>query len=461
MKTIPSIVLTYLQHYAPKGNLIGYWLTKDREYNVLVLYQRDGEFWFDLAAFPEIVGHWGHQLSGRDYSLKDIKSSIDSGFCGADEQTKERLRILINRIENGLDIEEILAVCQKACDPSGALEPHKPRLTLRGPSLTSDGQYRNISALVNALADENSEIAVQSAQKLAAMGITEDDGPLFARDALLSFRKRQTKANRLIQTAPAVPIFSDSAKREEIGIPPKPPSPNITELKEEGIQSQPMRAALAYVLMLLGCPALVLALGVVYGAALTAGKFDYLWAFFIACGIWGFFVGVVKLCRFKHPRIVFIFAILTALGVLLWGHYVDYDWQAKDALYQRVQYNVIPRGRWVPGTHKYRVFQPDELAQYPQEWKKLNRDELYVQYLRWTLQDERAGGFFDHLRVRAKEGVVTPRFGKWPTSFRAGFWVWWAWAVHAFLFFAAALLSAAASFMERDKRENLSKLLRN
>ncbi|MBI5445432.1 MAG: hypothetical protein HY900_29985 [Deltaproteobacteria bacterium] len=91
------------------------------------------------------------------------------------------------------------------------------------------------------------------------------------------------------------------------------------------------------------------------------------------------------------------------------------------------------------------------MERYPQEWKKLKREELYERYIKRALADERAGGFLGHLQVRAKRGVVTPPYGKRLASYRGGFWVWWAWAVHAFLFAVAALLSAAAAFMERER----------
>lgn len=191
MNSIPTTVSTYLQDHAPKGDLIGYWLDKNREYNVLMLHRRDGEFLFSVSAFPEVVGHWGHQLSGGELGIEAMKRQLDYGLWDVDEAVKERVGMIIDRLENGLGIDEIIAACRKVCDPRGLLEPFKPSLPLRGPQLTSEGQFRTISALVNGLADENPELANESAHKLAAMGITEDAGPLFARDALLRFRKQQ------------------------------------------------------------------------------------------------------------------------------------------------------------------------------------------------------------------------------------------------------------------------------
>lgn len=191
-------------------------------------------------------------------------------------------------------------------------------------------------------------------------------------------------------------------------------------------------------------------LGIVYGEALSVGKPDYLWATMIACVIWFFFVGVVKLCRFDRVTTVFVLSLLTSAGVLAWGHYVNYDWNAKAGLYQAVQKGSNPRGQWVVGTRTYRRVPPEEMEQFPAEWKTLGRDELYVRYLRRVLQEDDAGGFFDHLRARAKTGIVSGPTRKFAASHRAGFWMWWAWSVHALLFFAASLLSAAASLMQRE-----------
>lgn len=442
MSIIPPSVSTYLQDYAPEGWLIAYWLDKNREYNVLVLYQKDGEYRFSIGAFPEVVGHWGHQLTGGDYNIEEIKDLLGHGLWDADEVMKERLRSLTYRIESGWEIDDILSSYRK-------IEPFKPNLPHRGPHLSNEGQYRTITALVNAISDENMAIASETARKLASMGLTEDDGPLFVRNALLKFRKRKSRDVSKPNGHTAPP--PSETKKETI---PSRSAPSVTTKRRiESVRQQLARTFPAYALMLTGSPLLILVLGVIYGSSLTSGKEDYLWVLFIACGIWGFFAGVVKLCRFKHPGAVFTFALLTALGVLSWGHYVDYDWQAKEVLYQRVHNDIIPRGRWVPGTKTYRAFQPEEIESYPSEWKKLERNELYVQYLRRTLRDDRADGFLDHLRVRAKEGFVTPPHGKWPASYRGGFWVWWAWGVHAFLFFVAALLSAASSFMESNSNK--------
>ncbi len=190
MINIPKTVSTYFHDHAPKGSLIGYWVDKRNEYNVLILYLRDGEFRFSVGAFPEVVGHWGHQLTGGDYNLEETKGQLDYGFWDADEPTMDRIRTLIGHIETGISMDGLLTDHRALCDPYGIFESFKPLEPHRGPRLTNVGQYRAVSILVQALADDNSAIAGEAARKLAAMGITENEGPLFARNALQIFRKK-------------------------------------------------------------------------------------------------------------------------------------------------------------------------------------------------------------------------------------------------------------------------------
>jgi hypothetical protein len=191
MNAIPGTVSTYLHDHAPKGRLIGYWLDVNREYNVLILYRRDGEFRFSVGAFPAVVGHWGHELTGGDYSLEETGRQLDYGFWNADEALKDRVRTLIARLEQHLEADDILAECRAVCDPQGRFDPSEPAGPRRGPDLRHEAQFRVVSALANALAGEDPALAEASARKLASMGITENDGPLFARNALLTFRKRR------------------------------------------------------------------------------------------------------------------------------------------------------------------------------------------------------------------------------------------------------------------------------
>lgn len=193
MSNLPNTVSTYYHDYAPKGYLIAYWLDQRREYNILVLYQRDDKCRFSVGAFPEVVGHWGHQLTGGDYSLEEIKGQLDYGFWEADEPTIDRIRALIGHLESGLNMDRMLADYRELCDPYDVFKAFKHLTPRRGPRLTNDGQYRTVSVLVQALADANTAIAAEAAQKLVSMGITENDGPLFARNALLMFRKKARK----------------------------------------------------------------------------------------------------------------------------------------------------------------------------------------------------------------------------------------------------------------------------
>lgn len=196
MNNIPTTVSTYLHDYAPKGNLIDYWLDKRNEYNVLVLYQCDGKFRFSVGAFPKVVGHWGHQLMGGDYNLEEVKGQLDCGFWDADEATIDRIKALIGHIETGLSRDEMQTDYRALCDPYDVFKFFKPLEPHRGPHLTNEGQYRTVSVLVKALSDENSTLAGEAIQKLASIGITENEGPLFARDALSGFRKKQGKVPR-------------------------------------------------------------------------------------------------------------------------------------------------------------------------------------------------------------------------------------------------------------------------
>ena len=232
-------MLTYFRDHSPKGDFIAYWPDKNHEYNVLILYQREGEYRFSLEVFPEVVSHWSHQISGWTCAIGEIKEQLDRGLRDTSERTKERVRVLVEHIENGLGIDDIISACRQEYDPRGVLKPFKPSLPFRGPRLTSEGQYRTVLILANALADDDLEIAGESVRKLAAMGITEDDGPLFARNALLSFRKRQASAARLTPTASAAATSPDSAERKEKSIPSEPfiralaRIPNVKPAKED------------------------------------------------------------------------------------------------------------------------------------------------------------------------------------------------------------------------------------
>jgi hypothetical protein len=78
-------------------------------------------------------------------------------------------------------------------DPRG-YEDYRPRRPWERPRpspFRHEAQYERIRALVAGLADPNLEKARQSVQKLATMGVTEDQGPLFAREALWLFRKHR------------------------------------------------------------------------------------------------------------------------------------------------------------------------------------------------------------------------------------------------------------------------------
>jgi hypothetical protein len=197
---IPGTVLTYLRDHAPKGDPIGYWLDKQRYYNVLILHRNDGEFSFSVGAFPETVGHWGHELTGGVCGVADLKRQLDCGFWEADAAVRERAAMLIEQIESGVGIDAMIALCRAVCDPGGVLECFKPRLPLHGPRLTNEGQFHSVAGLVQALADGNAQLAAASAGKLAAMGINENDGPLFAREALRKYRKRREKTVNSAQT---------------------------------------------------------------------------------------------------------------------------------------------------------------------------------------------------------------------------------------------------------------------
>ena len=190
MPRIPSIVSDYLYYHAPPGDLIGYWFSAEREYNVVVLYRRNDEYRFSVGAFPEVVGHWGHQLTGGDYDAAEMAQLLRDGFWGADEAMKERMRLLVDRIENHAGIEDMVARCRAIHKPHGASNPPLPVEPRRGPRLTTEAQFRVVSSLVTALADADPAIAAEAAAKLGARGITENGGPLFARDALLKFRKK-------------------------------------------------------------------------------------------------------------------------------------------------------------------------------------------------------------------------------------------------------------------------------
>lgn len=196
MITVPGTVSTYLHDYAPKGRLIAYWRDASREYSVLVLYRHDGEFRFSVGAFPEVVGHWGHQLEGGDYSLEETQRQLDCGFWGADEPLKERVRTLVARLMNHEDAGDILAECRAVCDPQGRFDPPGPPELHQGPNFRYEGEFRVIAALVQDLRNENHARAEEAVLELATMGISENHGPLFARNALLAWRKRQAGSRR-------------------------------------------------------------------------------------------------------------------------------------------------------------------------------------------------------------------------------------------------------------------------
>lgn len=95
----PPTVREYLSHWAPKGEFFDYWIDKDGNYNVLVICQQDGEYRFNVDAFPQVVGHWGHQLMGGTYTTKDMQYHLEHGLWEAGDHIKERLRAFLATIE--------------------------------------------------------------------------------------------------------------------------------------------------------------------------------------------------------------------------------------------------------------------------------------------------------------------------------------------------------------------------
>lgn len=189
MHRFPRTVSDYLHDHAPAGHLIGYWQDARREFNVLILHRPDAAYRFSIATFPEIIGHWGHQLVGGDYDTTGIALQLRDGLWGADAPTKARLGRLLDCLKSGLDVEGIIAELRAEFDPEGHFCPQNPPEPRRGPSLTTTEQFRLVAELVANLGSPDAELAADSASKLAAMGINENDGPLFARDALLKFRR--------------------------------------------------------------------------------------------------------------------------------------------------------------------------------------------------------------------------------------------------------------------------------
>lgn len=193
MNRMPDTVLTYLSNWAPTGCLIAYWLDKRGDYNVLILTRRGQEYRFEVGAFPKMVGHWGHQLGGGVYSPADLKQQLAYGLWDADAWVLGQVQVLIEHIENGYEIDDILAACEAIYDPEGGFNPDRTPEPIRGPQFSSDGQFCHISTLVEALSATDPVIANEAARKLAAMEITENAGPLFARTALLAYRKRVSR----------------------------------------------------------------------------------------------------------------------------------------------------------------------------------------------------------------------------------------------------------------------------
>jgi hypothetical protein len=114
---------------------------------------------------------------------------MEYGLWDASEEIRERIKTVIHHIEMGDPAEEITSICHTFYDHDGLFGPFKTSLPLRGPKLTNEAQFRTVSDLLRKLSHENADIAREAAGKLNAMGITEDDGPLFARASLLNYRK--------------------------------------------------------------------------------------------------------------------------------------------------------------------------------------------------------------------------------------------------------------------------------
>lgn len=193
MNRMPDSVVTYLSDWAPSGYLIAYWLDKRGDYNVLLLLRSGPDYRFEVAAFPKVVGHWGHELGGGVYTPVELQQALASGLWDADEGILGRVGTLIAHIEHGYEIDEMLAACEALYDPEGGFNPDRQPESVSGPLFSNEGQFRHIEALVEALSAANPEVAREAASKLAAMKITENTGPLFARTAVQAYRKRVSR----------------------------------------------------------------------------------------------------------------------------------------------------------------------------------------------------------------------------------------------------------------------------
>ena len=100
---MPAAVKEFLRDHclqdAPNGVLLGYWLDTNEEYNVLVVFLKDGEFRFIISAFPKVVAAWGHQLNGNELGPEDIEHYFPN--WDPDEAAKATLRRVLEVIKNG------------------------------------------------------------------------------------------------------------------------------------------------------------------------------------------------------------------------------------------------------------------------------------------------------------------------------------------------------------------------
>ena len=163
---------------------------------------------------------------------------------------------------------------------------------------------------------------------------------------------------------------------------------------------------------------LVIVLGLFFGAVAAQGS--YLYGFLIAVALGAALAAIARLGRVRHTGLAIVAGLLTALGVLVWGHAVGYQ-EARDAAYHHVQREST--GRFDPA------------------WKALPREQLFPLYMARMLEEPVPDASVrTYLRFQASVGFEERVRGRRRIS--VGPWVWIGWIAQVPIMLAGAVAGA-------------------
>lgn len=181
------------------------------------------------------------------------------------------------------------------------------------------------------------------------------------------------------------------------------------------MKNKTLKELFGYIFVVIGCIALSVFLGIIYGyAGVRSGNY---WTAHIISALFGF--GIWCILLISRLRVTLPLLPIIGLSVFLivfWGHYVAYD-ISQDVEYPQAQ---------ISGNDNIDTAE-----------KEFDEDD----YIDRQPNEQHASSFWAHLCRTAKKGGrhYDGDFGVW--THRKGFWMWWAWLMHIPIILVGGVLS--------------------